>query len=63
MIRSVMTSMDFLPIRSPKCPKTTPPTGLAKKPTAKVAKAASVPVSGANCGKNSWLKTSAAAVP
>jgi hypothetical protein len=30
---------------------------------AKVAKAASVPVSGANCGKNSWLKTSAAAVP
>ncbi len=31
---SVVTSMDLRPILSPKCPKTMPPTGRAKKPTA-----------------------------
>src|SRR5215207_724422 len=38
-----------------------PPTGRAKKPTAYVPKAAIVPASGANSGKNSLLKTTAAA--
>jgi hypothetical protein len=51
--RSVITNIDLRPTRSPKCPKTTPPTGRAKKPTPKVAKEASVPVKGAKVGKKS----------
>ncbi len=39
------------------------PTGRARKPTAKEAKAASVETSGSLVTKNSRLKTSAAAVP
>jgi hypothetical protein len=63
MSRSVRTSMFLRPSRSPKCPKTTPPSGRATNPTANVAKASSVPTSGSNSGKKSLLKTSAAAVP
>ena len=40
MISSVRISIFFRPIRSPKCPKISPPTGRARNPTAKVAKAA-----------------------
>ena len=40
-----------------------PPNGRATNPTVYVPYAASVPASGANVGKNIWLKTSAAAVP
>src|ERR1700733_3304059 len=40
-----------------------PPIGRATKPTPNVAKASSVPVTGRNVGKNSRLKTRAAAVP
>ncbi|MNT84126.1 hypothetical protein D3C72_2241010 [compost metagenome] len=56
-------SMDLRPMRSPKWPKRIPPMGRASMPLAKAAKAASVPVNGSNCGKNSLLNTSAAAVP
>ena len=42
----VSTSIDLRPIRSPKCPITAAPSGRATKPTAKVAKAASVPATG-----------------
>ncbi len=44
MSTSVSTSIDFRPIRSPKWPMTTPPSGRATKPTAYVPKAARVPV-------------------
>ncbi|CUJ72501.1 Uncharacterised protein [Achromobacter xylosoxidans] len=36
MIISVITSMLFLPMRSPKWPNTSPPSGRVMKPTAKV---------------------------
>jgi hypothetical protein len=58
-----MTNIALRPTLSPKCPKTTPPTGRATKPTAYVAKAASVPTNGSSFGKNSRPKTRAAAVP
>jgi hypothetical protein len=58
-----MTSIFLRPILSPKCPKITPPIGRAAKPTAYVANASSVPTSGSKSGKNSLLKTSAAAEP
>src|ERR1700716_1017640 len=41
---------------------TTAPTGRATKPTVYVLNARSVPTNGSNVGKNSLLKTSAAAV-
>ncbi|MNI85963.1 hypothetical protein D3C73_1430070 [compost metagenome] len=56
-------NMDLRPMRSPKCPNRIPPTGRASMPLAKAANAAKVPVKGSNCGKNSLLKTNAAAVP
>ena len=40
MMTSVSRSICLRPMRSPKWPKTSPPIGRAKKPTAKVAKAA-----------------------
>lgn len=52
-----------LPRRSPTCPKSTDPSGLATKPTPNVAKAARVAASGEKVGKNSGPRTSAAAVP
>ena len=63
MINRVMTSTCLRPTRSPKWPKTMPPSGRARNPTAYVAKASRVPTSGSNEGKNSVLNTSAAAVP
>lgn len=51
------------PKRSPKWPKMIPPRGRAMKPTAKVAKAASVPTAGEASGKNSAPSTRADAVP
>ncbi len=63
MIMSEVTSIALRPMRSPKCPKITPPSGRAAKPTANVPKAESVPISGLEPGKNSSPKTSAAAVP
>lgn len=51
------------PRRSPMCPNSTDPSGRATNPTPNVAKAASVPASGENVGKNSGPRTSAAAVP
>lgn len=53
MIRSVRTRIVLRPSRSPKWPKIMPPTGLKKNPTPNVAKAASVPASGAWLGKKS----------
>ncbi|MNT69841.1 hypothetical protein D3C72_2081830 [compost metagenome] len=62
IISKVMTS-DFLrPIRSPTWPKTMPPTGRAKKPTAKVPNAAMVLNRLLSEGKNSAPNTRAAAV-
>jgi hypothetical protein len=63
MIVIVVTSIDFRPSRSPKCPNTTPPRGRATYPTASVPNEASVPASGSRSVKNTWLKTRAAAVP
>lgn len=63
IVTSEMISIFLRPTRSPKWPKTTPPTGRARKPTPKVAKDSSVPTSGLESGKNSAGKTSAAAVP
>jgi hypothetical protein len=45
MIINEATSIDFRPIWSPKWPMNTPPSGLARKPTVKVEKAASEPAS------------------
>src|SRR5262245_50525606 len=61
---SVVTSVDFRPILSPKCPNTIPPSGRAKKPTAYVLNDAICAANGSSVdGKNSLSKTSAAAVP
>ncbi|KAG0907105.1 hypothetical protein G6F32_017042 [Rhizopus arrhizus] len=56
-------NMDLRPTRSPKWPNRMPPMGRASMPLANAPKAASVPVTGSNCGKKNLLKTSAAAVP
>lgn len=63
IITNETTSVALRPIRSPKCPNTSPPTGRAMNPTAKVLKAASVPAVGLRLGKNCLLKINAAAVP
>jgi hypothetical protein len=63
IISSEMTSSFLRPMRSPKWPKISAPTGRAKKPTAYVAKAASVVTKSSPPGKNSGPKTSAAAEP
>ncbi len=63
IIMTVITSMRLRPRRSPKWPKTTPPSGRNRKPTPNVPKAASVPISGLTLGKNSVLKMSAATMP
>ena len=57
------TSIDLRPILSPKWANTTPPIGRATNPTPNVASASRVPVSGFAVGKNSLLKTRAAAEP
>jgi hypothetical protein len=63
MRSNVVVRVFLRPSRSPKCPKTAPPTGRAKNATANVEKAATVPAVSPRPGKNSVGKTSAAAVP
>ncbi len=55
------TSSFLRPIRSPKWPKTMPPTGRAMKPTANVANDFRVP--SGSPGKNTVGNTTAAATP
>ncbi len=63
MISSVSSSIFLRPTRSPKWPKISPPTGRARKPTAKVPKAANCAVGPLSPLKKSLSKTSPAAVP
>ncbi len=60
---SEATSVDFRPIRSPKWPNTTAPTGRAKKASPKLMKLSISCADGDSEGKKSGPKTSAAAVP
>lgn len=62
MTRRVVTRTNFRPCRSPSRPKTIPPSGLARNPTANVAMLARKPTVGETLGKNSLLKTIAAPV-
>jgi hypothetical protein len=57
------TRTGLRPTLSPRYPPITPPSGRTAKPTPRVAKDSSVPVSGSLEGKKSWLKYNAAAVP
>ena len=57
------TSVDLRPMRSPKWPNRTDPTGRARKAIPKVRKALSACDPGADWGKKVWPITSAAAVP
>ena len=63
MMTSVQISIVLRPIRSPKWPKISPPTGRARKPTAKVPNAANCAAGPSRPLKNSLSKTSPAAVP
>ena len=63
MITSVQISIVLRPIRSPKWPKMKPPSGRARKPTAKVPNAANWAAGPLRPLKNSWSKTRPAAVP
>src|SRR3954453_2557363 len=63
IVRIVVTSTALRPIRSPKCPKMTPPSGRARYPTASVPNEAICPAAESRALKKSWLNTSAAAVP
>ena len=58
---SATISIDLRPIRSPKCPNNTAPTGRTTNAAANVAKAASVPLAGDNRVKYTVPKTRAAA--
>ena len=60
---SVETMIGLRPMRSPKCAKTTPPSGRAANPTAKTPKPAIVPASGLSDGKNRRLSASGARNP
>jgi hypothetical protein len=62
IVSSAATSVALRPIRSPKCPNTAEPTGLATNAMAKVASEASVADEGSEEGKNCDGKTSTAAV-
>lgn len=57
------TRRAFLPTLSPRWPAMMPPSGRAKKPTARLAKAARLLPSSLWLGKNWTLKIRAAAVP
>ncbi|MCY1406336.1 hypothetical protein D3C76_652200 [compost metagenome] len=59
---NVRISEYLRPKRSPRLPKMIPPSGLATKPTARVANDESVPTSWLLPGKNTWLKINADAV-
>ena len=63
MITSVSSSIFLRPTRSPKCPKMNPPTGRARKPTAKVPNDANCAAGPDSPLKKSFSKTSPAAVP
>ena len=64
IIIMAVTRARLRPSLSPKWPNSTPPTGLAMKPTAKVEKAATCATAGGRLeAKNSFGNTSAAAVP
>ena len=63
MSSRVETRVALRPILSPQCPKIAAPTGRAAKPTAYVANDARTPAYALAPGKNSFGKTSAAAVP
>jgi hypothetical protein len=62
MVSRAATSVVLRPIRSPKWPNTTAPSGRAKNAIEKVAKEASSAVVGSLLGKNSAGKTRTAAV-
>lgn len=62
IITMVIASVRLRPMRSPMCPKTTPPIGRTTKPTANVAKDSRVPTNELWSGKNNWLNTRLAAV-
>ncbi len=51
------------PELSPRTPKNRPPNGRARKPTPKVANAATVAMAGSSCGKNRTLKINAVESP
>jgi len=57
------TRVDLRPMRSPKWPNRTEPTGRARKAMPNVKKAFSACDCGAESGKNVWPITKAAAVP
>jgi hypothetical protein len=60
---SVRISVRLRPSRSPRCPKSTAPSGRARNATANVAMAATVPAAAPSAGKKTFPNTSAAAVP
>ncbi len=62
MVSSDATRVPFRPILSPKWPKTTAPTGRAKKATPKMANALSSALMSVASGKKSFGKTSTDAV-
>ena len=63
IVSSAATSVVFRPTRSPKCPNSAEPIGLATKAMPNVASDASVAAVGFDAGKKSAGKTSTAAVP
>ena len=63
MMTSVQISIVLRPIRSPKWPKISPPTGRARKPTANVPNDANCAAGPSRPLKNSLSKTSPAEVP
>ena len=62
IVASATTRVVFLPIRSPKCPKSADPIGRARNAIPNVASEARVAVAGADLGKNSFGNTKTAAV-
>ena len=60
---SVAINVALRPSRSPRWPNNAEPSGRARKATAKVAMAATVPAAGPSAGKKTVPKTNAAAVP
>ena len=62
IVPSAITSVVLRPTRSPKCPKSAEPTGLAKNAIPKVASDASTAEAGSDFGKKRAGNTSTAAV-
>jgi hypothetical protein len=63
MMTKVSSIVALRPIRSPRCPATKAPTGRARKPTPKLARAAIWETASLSLGKKMVPKTRAAAVP